>query len=63
MVIKIIIIIIVKWMWLIIIRRGFGVGLPIPETSFEKLGHMMALKKTSLDYIHTENYSAKTSAL
>ena len=22
------------------IRRGFGVGLPVPETSFEKLGPM-----------------------
>ena len=23
------------------IRRGFGVGLPVPETSFEKLGPMI----------------------
>ena len=23
------------------IRRGFGVGLPVPKTSFEKLGPML----------------------
>ena len=34
----------VKWVWLMgvayNIRRGFGVGLPVPEISFEKLGPM-----------------------
>ena len=29
------------------IRRGFGVGLPVPETSFEKLGPM---HRISLDF-------------
>ena len=24
------------------IRRGFGVGLPVPETNFEKLGPMLS---------------------
>ena len=26
------------------IRRGIGVGLPVPETSFEKLGPMLTTK-------------------
>ena len=34
----------VKWVWFMgvayNIRRGFGVGLLVPETSFEKLGPM-----------------------
>ena len=28
------------------IRRGFGVGLPVPETSFEKLGPMHTHTRT-----------------
>ena len=37
-------IIYVKWVWSMGVayntRRGFWVGLPVPETSFEKLGPM-----------------------
>ena len=29
------------------IRRGFGVGLPVPETNFEKLGPMKYRAKMS----------------
>ena len=27
------------------IRRGFWVGLPVPETNFEKLGPMLSARK------------------
>ena len=41
---KIRVILYVKWVWFMgvayKIRRGYGVGLPVPETSFEKLGPM-----------------------
>ena len=33
------------------IRRGFGVGLPVPETSFEKLGPMMQEEKGDIMWL------------